>query len=103
MWLPSYGAGTPKRQRYSAVEIGEKIKQDFMDCGVITKDVKLCINFSRAQVVEEFKAMKKEARSLKKKDGIDLGFFIFGIGYMIREYFGHNRDESEFQNEFLKT
>lgn len=56
-----------------------------MDCGIITKDVKLCINFSKTQVIEEFNALKEVGKHFKKKDGIDLGLFIFGVGYVLRD------------------
>ena len=72
-------------QRYTAEQMGERIKNQLIDSGTVTKDVKVCVNYSKAQIIAEFQATKTLAKDLKETKGIDLGVFVINVGFEINE------------------
>ena len=75
--------GEPFGQRYTAEQMGERIKNQLIDSGTVTKDVKVCVNYSKAQIIAEFQATKTLAKDLKETKGIDLGVFVVNVGFQI--------------------
>ena len=61
--------------------MGERIKNQLIDSGTVTKDVKVCVNYSKAQIIAEFQATKTLAKDLKETKGIDLGVFVVNVGF----------------------
>ena len=85
-----------RSQRYTAEQMGEQIKNQLMDSGIITKEVKICVNYSKAQIIAEFQGIKTLAQDLKQTKGIDIGVLVVNVGYFIRynqdsEYFGQEQ------------
>ena len=58
------------------------------------------MNYSKAQIIVEFQAIKTLAKDLQQKKGIDLGVFVVNVGQFIR-----NNADSEYlgQEQLLKT
>lgn len=45
--------------------------------------MKVCVDYSKAQIIAEFQATKTLAKNLKSTKGIDLGVFVVNAGFVI--------------------